>query len=698
MVIQCSLLTHVHEKNSLAAVLARVFEREAENIVPDQTPRAVPSHEGLCGVLVACEDQTSSYNWKGLILATAAALNIAEPDAFSAIPSVVLQGAVHMFPLVQSLPDDRLILIDTAEDGGACSLAVWAHHVLGLTVLVKSDGPSGLTENQFGTGTSHVVINLRDRSLSWVGDTCSVVIRQPSITLLSVSDNEKLITLKPEPDEVEIDAVFRQSAGGYGTKALESVCGSGGASGEGIDALVHELMMIAVAFAAIVSQQLSTKPRSAFAEGASVPQTLGDNAIGTVLKDSTLQDKSTTHEAPHETEHLKCMISERALMRAAQFLFNTPKLKKKSIMGHVLFFSQRPLNETLEIPHSVSLILDQQSSETITDNGLKWRHLLETVRYLSVVILAFAFVRDLDHCAELPLGHSLEVLSQHILIVRMNQWDGKSTIWIPEDTWFLVLVQLLVGHRTTIDTESTCLISDHGWSIFLSTFGDADPSYTDAGHVVIRRGVPCRNGVWKHAIIDGPPSGLSDSGWKICQTASTKESLQCANIVHYSPPLCGDRHGSFMVNLRFSTECALDMSTDKEIGGSMSGYYIRNHGEYDTRRSGYRELFASLWGVQRTQSCQHESSSITLPLSCASVSGFGEFQMTDLRDTARVLICLTAHSTSARWRALLAIHLSLFVFPANKGIDQVLLRGEDCCFQCAVNQTLVRTGYWFLVL
>lgn len=462
--------------------------------------------------------------------------------------------------------------------------------------------------------------------------------------------------------------------------------------------LFMNLVMLAVAFAAILSQQLSTKPRSAFAEGTSVPQTLRVNAIGKVLSDSTLQDKSTTHEAPHETEHLKCMVSEQGLMRAAQFLFNNPKLNKKSIMGHVLLFSQRPPNATLEMPHSVSLILDQLPSKTLTDKTLRWSDLFETVRYLSVVILAFAFVRDLDHCADLPLGHSLGVLSQHILIVRMNQWDGKSTIWIPEDTWFLVLVQLLIGHRTTVDSDSTCLISDHGWSIFLSTFGDADPSFTDAGHVVIGKGVPCRNGVWKHAIIDGPPSGYDDSGWKICQTAGTEESLRCAKIVQYSRPFCGDRHGSFMVNLRFSTEFASDVSTDQEIEASMSGWNRTNHGEYDTRRSGYRELFASLWGVERTQPCQHESSSITLPLSCASVSGFGELQMTNLRDTARVFICLTAHSTSARWCALLAIHMNLFVFPANKGIDQILLRGEDCCFQCAVNQTLVRTGHWSLVL
>lgn len=77
MIVQCSLLAFVHEKNTLAAALARVFEREAEDADSSQA-RAAPSHEGIYGVVQACEDQTSSYQWKGLILATARALDITE--------------------------------------------------------------------------------------------------------------------------------------------------------------------------------------------------------------------------------------------------------------------------------------------------------------------------------------------------------------------------------------------------------------------------------------------------------------------------------------------------------------------------------------------------------------------------------------------------------------------------------------------
>lgn len=649
MVIQCSLLTRIHEKSTLAGALAQFIERETWNGDP-QTPRTIPGHEALHGVLRACEDQTSSFNWNGLILATAAALDIVGNDAFGPIPLSVLKGALRMFPLVQNLPEDRMISINTSIPAGTCSLVVWAHHVLGLTVVVKR---SSQVEKQFGDGVSHIIIALQDERLSYTGNISELEIAQPSITLLSVPEKETLITLKPEPDEVGIDAVFTQSAAGYGRKILESVCGS-----KEQNSLVHELTLLAIAFAAIISQLLSPKPRSSFAD------TSGDDL--------------------HEAENLKCTISEQDLMFAARFLFDDPKLDIKSIRCHILMFSRKALDRNLEMPATISIILGQLNLPSQKDQRATWDRMLETVRYLSVVILAFASVRDLKDCAELPLCHSLQVLSRHDLIIQMNHWDGKSRVWIPEDTWFLVLVQLLVGDKATVDPESTCLISRHGWSVYLSTFGDADPSFTDAGYVVIKRGVPCLNGVWKHAIVDGNTGGWRNE-WKVVHTAGAKESLHCTNAVYKRPQFCGERYGRFLVNLRFGMEPSLVNDTD---GTGWRGNF---QGETEIRRSGYRELFAANWGVQRTKPCQHESLEVTLPLSCVSVSGFGDISMFE---TARMVIFLTAHNPSARWCALLAIRMNRSI----STVDQVALRGEDCCFQCAINQTLVRTGRWFLVL
>lgn len=219
-------------------------------------------------------------------------------------------------------------------------------------------------------------------------------------------------------------------------------------------------------------------------------------------------------------------------------------------------------------------------------------------------------------------------------------------------------MQLLVGDKTTVDAESTCLISRHGWSVFLSTWGDADPSFSDSGYVGIKRGVPFCNGVWKHTIVDDPTGGWNNE-WKVVHTAGAKESLRCTNAVYKKPRFCGERDGSSLVNLRFGMETSLIKASNR------TGSRADSQGEIEIRRSGYRELFAALWGVQHTKPCQHKGLEITLPSSCVSVSGFGEVSMSDMQETARVLICLIAHNPSARWRTLLAIHMNL----SNSGID-----------------------------
>lgn len=338
-----------------------------------------------------------------MILATAAALDIAGNDAFGAILLNVLKGAVLMFPSVQSLSDDRMISIDTSVSAGARPLIVWAHHVLGLTVIVKQNRrENDLVEKKFGDGVNHVAIDLQDGRPSWVGDMSELEIREPSITLLSVPEKEELITLKPEPDEVRIDAVFTQCARRYGGKILETGCGI-----EERNPLVHELTMLAVAFAAIISQQLSPKPRSSFAD----------------VSDDDSQ------EALHDAENLKCTISEQDLMKAPEFVFDNSKLKIRSIMGHISMFPQRSLDMNLEMPRSISIILNQlELPWKFNDQQAKWDNMLEIVRNLSVIILAFAFVRDLKNCAELPFCHKLEILSWHALIIQMNHWDGNSRI------------------------------------------------------------------------------------------------------------------------------------------------------------------------------------------------------------------------------------------------------------------------------
>ena len=65
----------------------------------------------------------------------------------------------------------------------------------------------------------------------------------------------------------------------------------------------------------------------------------------------------------------------------------------------------------------------------------------------------------------------------------------------------------LIGHAQNIWSlpwDLVCLISDRGWSVWIPTFGGADPAYTSVGDIFVGRGSPCRNGVWKYGVRDVP--------------------------------------------------------------------------------------------------------------------------------------------------------------------------------------------------
>ena len=89
---------------------------------------------------------------------------------------------------------------------------------------------------------------------------------------------------------------------------------------------------------------------------------------------------------------------------------------------------------------------------------------------------------------------------------------------------------------------------------------------------------------------------------------------------------------------------------------------------------------------------------IRLAVGCATVAGFGNY----LEETEeRVLICLTAHSVGARWLAIATIPWVSIDGDSdveNPGCRQILLRRNDCCLQCAIDEAASQTGKWFIIL
>lgn len=150
----------------------------------------------------------------------------------------------------------------------------------------------------------------------------------------------------------------------------------------------------------------------------------------------------------------------------------------------------------------------------------------------------------------------------------------------------------LLCQRTNIwklPWEKVCLISERGWSAWISIFGDTDPVYVAKGSVSIRRGSPCRNGVWKTGIWDaqqGTCSFLTEP--QRAETCGQTASLRCAEKVTLDRTYCGEGEDVFWVCARFRFH-----------GNVQQKNFIQ--------RVGYRELHKPLWWAQDTKRCAHGS-------------------------------------------------------------------------------------------
>ena len=137
--------------------------------------------------------------------------------------------------------------------------------------------------------------------------------------------------------------------------------------------------------------------------------------------------------------------------------------------------------------------------------------------------------------------------------------------------------------------------------------------------------------------------------------------------------------------------------------------------EYDREPS---QVFSScrlmqvlLWETFTTAACDHpldnSKKPIKLGVDAAAVLGWKNNQGKIEEITERILICLTKGEPRVRW---LAAHSSIFLgrecpaidLPTNPGtrVREVMLRTEDCCDSCALEQAAAVPGkhYWILIL
>lgn len=617
MVVQLSLLCSVHEKASLTQAITQALHKRLEGAPADFGAQAVPSQDGLLGVIRACQEQTASYDWNRLLSAVTSLLGMSAMESCDdSLSSVVLGGLLDMFAIVQSLPEDRLIYINDTQ--GICVLCVWAHHVLGLTVLVKMNNEQ---EIRMGLGNEQVIVDIRGCGYS-------------SISLLDCDGGDVLITIKSDGEELEIDGDYRLPMKGYGRTLLLEDSPN--------EDIVEGMMFLAVAIALVVSGQL-------------IEQNLCSSSIR------------------------RYAIDERKIFEVAKLLFDKPALTRENVNPYIEEYKEwKSAGRIVEplpffenwISFAISNRLDLQE-----DTDELWRDLLWRSYRITALILSFSHVRDLDTCANLPLRAKYYSGFKQ-LAHELQEWDGKSFLDLSDQNWFITVANHMVSHDDERVRSSACLLSDSGWSLFVNTFSDADPMDIDPGHFTVVRGVPCRHGVRKSGIVDGPISQPLSKSWTAVEKAGDMATLRCITKAEQRPIQVGEQKDAFVLSLRLK-------SPDPPMKAPLGKL------PYCIKRTGYREYYQALLLTQRSRRCDHspqQLQEIRLPPDSVTIDGF--YEGGDFSDI-RITILLTARSRFARWRALVGIKYQERL---------VLLRGNDCCFACVVDQAASQPGKWLIIL
>ena len=398
-------------------------------------------------------------------------------------------------------------------------------------------------------------------------------------------------------------------------------------------------------------------------------------------------------EGNRDFQLVRCTIKEHKILEVAKLFFKLSALTRETVNPYIEEYKKgtRVENKTeclgtecvVRQLEPLPFFRDQISGTEINSSdhtkGLveSWSDLLYVTYDIVVLIFALSHVRDLNTCANLPIG----LMPLNPLRLQLRNWDGKSDLAVSSDTWFSAIAGLINGHRDALVSDKASLISDYGWSVFVSTFSNADPTFIDPTYVSVTRGVQRRHEIRKTGIVDGPISfnDSSSTTWTVVENPGNVATLRCIEQVERSRTLCGEQMDNFILSI-----CLKTYAPPLEDLNSVT-----QKSAFKTRvRAGYRAYHKALWSAQRSRRCEHslqEHQEIRLPLDTVTMHAVS--RNFDVEENARIVIILTARNRFARWRALIDCIRR-----------QILLRGNDCCFACVVDQAVSQPGRWYIIL
>ena len=686
-VIQLSLLAWMQNREQLASMLTSCMQRRAENNVQDASN---PGYEGVVATLAACSSQCNNFAWSFYVQQIEDRLRTSFPEYkfhndYLGMSEGLLLGAMDYFYLVQSLPDQRKILI--SNQFGCVTLILWAHFVLGLSVAISKAKVPGDTITFGNSNDPQVIIIWEECRLGHADDSYSNSVgrrtkEKPNIRLL---DQDMSVILRSIPEqEQEIELVSfgqdRHPLLGYGTVSLHRMFNSSTIIAEK-HPVYEESAKLITAIAIHVSNRL-------------------DREFDRSRRGVEQLDNIPRYEIKTEMWRI---------LAAGKIIFEGTKLDPAGVDLHVKYYDDSVLDEST-LPKSFHNVLKMVTQRDLSFPQAKG--LLDKLQYLARVVLLFGHVVNVETCGGMPIILHREFMEMRNQILKICR-NPNARATIAHETIFYGLAQLMgdgLLYRTGTlgtfdnlreDSEIVFLCSEFGWSVFLDTVGDKDPAAVKPHLVHVAKGVPTnvKTNERRSFIVDGKINFTPDFP-RVYRIPPAQTGLSIPRAVAQVT-----RRTEYWATGSSQFEMSLHFVVEPGPHSELHQFGFRPFKDWTYCRS----MQMDIWETFLTPPCDHQPETcpktpLKLGPEAVAILGWsngGEGTQSGPY-TQRIVIFLTRGDARVRWLAVRnAVSSSTFTGtgapePCDK--REAMLRTLECCDECALVYVSSLPGKWTLIL
>ena len=465
-----------------------------------------------------------------------------------------------------------------------------------------------------------------------------------------------------------IQGVDRYTVSGYGTVYLHRKFNQTFITSD-VDPIYGESVNLAIAMAIHMSQHI-------------------DCAYG------TLPERSANFPGQRKSQEMPVEVWR--ILSAAKVLFAgiSENFDTGSIESYVDLLSYTPLNQNC-LPESCTGFLEK-IQVGLAQSFQPGSPYFSSIDELAIVIILLAHVTDIEACTEMPICVTSEGRGEIKSLMKQASRDPKLRIKLSSPMIFDGIFSLL-SSDPNVGPNLPFLRCDLGWSIFLDTIGDKDPANVRRDLIHIQKGIPTdtRTNEQKNHLRDGPVKAVniySSTGHIVRESPSGKCLPRTAATIQRRTEYWNSRVNDFELLIYFQINQTPEWRQYIDIGSFK---------EY----TGCRQMHDFLWHTVSSIPCDHEQDIVPAPIllgsSAVAVLGWNIDIKREKEAPEKIHVYLTRGEPGIRWLAVkdavnyYSDSCGVFLAPEPRN---VMLRTNECCDKCALDQTAARARKWILIL